>query len=124
MQFDVIIELFRYSRRLCQSRDRGRGLRCELNAPLDLANFVGVLVDGLLIAGAEILLQARQLVEQRIQNAPALLHARSPHFRRGATAEQPLKNDLWIKLHRERTAGRRPRKRVRVSAAITLAAVA
>ena len=41
-------------------------------AALDLADLVGVLVDGPAVAGAEHLPQAAQLAEQRIENASVL----------------------------------------------------
>src|SRR2546428_11747062 len=60
MQLDVIIERLRNARRLFNRRNLARRFGCELNAPLDLPNFVCVLPDRSLIRSTEGLPQALQ----------------------------------------------------------------
>src|SRR3989441_3456277 len=133
MQPDVLVERFRDAGRQIDLRHVCGRLGGELDAALDLANLVGVLIDRPAVAGAELLHQAGQLAADGIENAAVLPHARDAHLRSRAAAEESLEDRLWIELHRQRTgplnfAGRRrqadPRDRVRVRAAIALTAVA
>src|SRR6185503_9940748 len=106
----------------------------ELDAALDLADLVGVLVDRSHVTGPELLAERPELLDQRIKDALALLHSLRANFRSRSAAEQALEDDLRIQLHRERTGPRHrfvlrcrelhPRDRVRVRAAVTFAAVA
>src|SRR5207244_5758420 len=133
MQFDVIVECIRNTRRLFNRWNLARCFRRELDSSLDLADFLRVLVDGPLIGSTKIFLQTLQLTEQRIENASALLHAGISHFRSGAAAEQAFENNLRIQFHRKRSdalyflpmivAPGAPRNRVGVRAAIALTAV-
>ena len=99
MQLDVVVKRVRYPRWLLERRNGGRRFRRQLNSPLDLAHFLGVLIDRPLVRRAEILFKTLQFVHQRIQDAPALLHPRGAHFGSGAAAEQTLEHDLRIEFH-------------------------
>ena len=46
----------------------------SLNAPLNVANRLGIFIDLDLVLRSEILLEARQLLRHRVQNALVLLH--------------------------------------------------
>ena len=102
VQLDVLVELLRHSRWQVDLGHVARRLGGKLDAPLDFANLVGVLVDGLAIRRSELLPQAGELADERIENAAALLHARGALFGRRAAAEQAFEHDLRIELHRQR----------------------
>ena len=74
----------------------------QLEAPLDLADLVDVLIDDAAIGRRRDPSAARQLADQRIEDAAALLEPRGTQLRRRAAAEQPLEHHLRIELHRER----------------------
>src|SRR4030095_14413869 len=101
VQLDVVVELLRDARRNVDLRNDRRRLRRQLEPALDLANFFRVLADRSKVAGPEVLLETRQLAEERIQNALVLLHANGALFRCRTAPEQPLENHLWIELHRQ-----------------------
>src|SRR5215468_2731557 len=93
VQFDVIVELFRYSGWLRDFRDGTRRFSSQLKPPFDLTNLIRVLADCFLIGCSEVLFQTLQLRHQRIQNTAALPHASRSNLRSGAAAEQAFEHD-------------------------------
>jgi hypothetical protein len=106
VQLDVFVELLRNAGRQIQFGHVATGLRRDLNAPLDLSNLVGVLIDRAHIARAELLAEPCELLRQRVEDAAALLHAQRTNLGRRAAPEQPLEDDLRIELHRKRSGAR------------------
>ena len=89
-----------------------------LDAPLNLAHVVQVLVEPRAIAGAEPLAQPLRLAGDEVQDA-AVAPDPGRALRRGAgLAEQALEHDARVDLHRQRRCWRAPRDRVGVGAAV------
>src|SRR5262245_49850196 len=72
VQPDVLVELLRDPRRQIELGHLTAGLRRDLNAPLDLSDLVGVLVDRSDVTRSELLSKSRELLHQRVQDALAL----------------------------------------------------
>ena len=94
-----------------------------LDAPLDLAYGVDVLVDADPVARPERADQPRHVVGDRVEDAPVAPHRRAPLVDGPAVAEQPLEHRAGVVLHRERRRGRRPGERVDVDAVVAVVAV-
>src|SRR5215467_11945388 len=88
------------------------------NTPLDIPNGVREFVDLGAIPRAQLALQARELVLDRIENALVLPKPRFARLAIGAAAvaEQPFEDGARVPLHRQRLRGAAPRQRVRVDA--------
>ena len=90
-----------------------------LDAPLHVANRVGILIDLGLILRSEVPLEAHELLGHRIENALVLPQPRVARgaVRAAAVAKQPLEHRSRIPLHRQRLRRAAPGERVRVHAA-------
>ena len=95
-----------------------------LDAALDLADRIEILVDPGTIAGAEFSLEAGHVFRDPVQNAAVLPQLGAPLFGAATVAEQPLENDTGIGFGRKRRRGRRPRQIVHVGACKAVVAVA
>src|SRR5690606_8518952 len=91
---------------------------------LDLPQIRQVLLDANSVGRADGALQIGETLGDRVQDAALLRAPRRPCLGRAAVAEQALEHDLWIDLHRQRPCRGLPRDRIRVYAAIALAAAA
>src|SRR6266850_2141459 len=94
-----------------------------LDAALDLADRVEILVDPGTVARAEFPLEARHVFRHPIQNAAILLQFGAPFFGAASVAEQPLKDHARISFRRKRRGGRRPGQVVHVDAREAVIAV-
>ena len=117
---------------MCSSNDSGnpdrrvdrRHLRAvvgfgPLNAPLDFADVVEILVEPRAIARAESALQGVGLVGDEIENASIAARAGDALGRGARFTEQPLEHRTRVDFHRQRRGRRAPRDRVGVGAAET-----
>ena len=73
-----------------------------LDAALDLAHRVHVLVDPRAVAGAEGAHEPRHVLPDRVQDAPVAPHLGPPLVHRAAVPEQPLEDRAGVVLHRQR----------------------
>ena len=85
-----------------------------LDAPLDVAHGIEILVELRPIAGPESPLELGRTLGDRIEQAGILPPARAPHrgVGRATVAEQPFEDHPWVVLHRERRRLVGPRNRV------------
>ena len=88
-----------------------------LNAALDLAHVLEILIEPPAIARRQVALQRRQLRHHRIEQAPRVLPPAAALGRGGAVAEQLLEHQPRVVLHRQRLRRRLPRNRVAIGAA-------
>src|SRR5262249_11652108 len=97
-----------------------------LNAPLDVADGVGVFVEFCAVAGTEIAVEPRQAAVHVIEDAPLSLEHRQPRCGVGAidVAEESLENRARIVLDWQRRGLAAPRDGVGVGAAIAAVAIA
>ena len=103
------------------------GIRCVfepfglLDPPLDFADAGQVFVELLLVASAELLLEAACVVEHEIEDRPLLLSPQrqvlAPLCRRTG-AEEPLEDEPRVRLGRDRQGGPAPRQIVLIGARV------
>ena len=101
----VVLERDRDAGRRLQQRELAVGLRFgDLDAALDLAHCVEVVVQLALVLAVQAALQPGDLVHHRVEDAALLLRASPPHARVGAAgvAEQPLEHHPRVRLARHR----------------------
>jgi len=101
----VVLERDRDAGGRFQQRQFAVGLRFgDLDAPLDLAHGVEVVVQLALVLAGQPALQLRHLVHHRVEDAALLLRPGPPHAGVGAAgvAEQPLEHHAWVGLARHR----------------------
>src|SRR5207237_8019196 len=95
-------------------------LRRQLQAPLDIANGLKILVNLAAIRSAELSAQPPDVRVDGIEDAAVLLSEGQTHFLVGAGfAEQTLEDRTWAVLHRERRGVVAPRDRIVIGAAIS-----
>ena len=92
-----------------------------LDAPLDLAHRLQVLVELRAVAASEAALQAVDLIQHRVENAALPPQPRRPHLGVGAVdvPEEPVEHHARVGLHRQRRRRAAPREPVLVGAAET-----
>src|SRR6516162_266028 len=95
----------------------------NLDPPLELTDVLQIGVEAAPVAGAEILLERRDLVGYRIEDAGVLFAPRQPLLRTRSIAEQALESDTRIDFGRERLVGRTPGYGVGICAAIAPIAI-
>ena len=117
-QLQVLLERRRHARRHFRQRQviGNRGLRA-LNPPLDLPHVVEELAQADAVRRRQILLEPRNLIHHRIQDASRLLPAAAALGARAAVAEQFFEDEARVVLHRQRRGRGLPRDGVSVRAA-------
>src|SRR5207244_2277733 len=92
----------------------------ELDAPLDIAHSVEVLIHLCAITRSEPGQQPIDLLIYEIQNAAVLANARQAFsgVRAVAVAEEPLEDSAWTVLHRQRSGGSAPTERVGIGTTV------
>ena len=119
-QLEVVLEHRRGALWLLDRRQLEIALLLRLlDAPLDVTDRLGVLLDLGLVVRPQFASQRRQLVIHRVEQTlmlPQPRLARSP-IGAAAVAEQRLEQGAWVPLGRERLGGAAPRERVRVDTA-------
>ena len=98
---------------------RRRLLLGALNALLDLAHVLEILIEPDLVARAQPTLEAGHIALHRVEDAAVLFHAPHALFGRSRAPEHPFEDDARVRLHRHRRGRRLPRDRVHVGAAVS-----
>ena len=120
-QLGVVDEAVGHARRLVHRRQLARRLPLgRLDAPLDVAHRVEVLVQLHLVAGAQLFAQPRRLGRHHVEQAAVVPPGGQPGRGVGgaAGAEQPLEDGARVAGHRQRGRGAAPAQGVGVGAAI------
>ena len=122
----VCLEVLRHADGPVRDRELLRAvvLLGPVNAPLGFANRFQVLVHPAAVLGAEIRMQATNLVGDRVEQAAIHPHLAQPIGGAVAVAEQALEHGARIPLHRVRRRRRPPRDGVHVGATVAGVAVA
>ena len=114
---DELAEFIRQRRWRCSYRRRGLALHL-LDARLDLADILQVVVEAAPVGRAQAALQPLGLARHGVQHAAPVLQARGPLG--GVTdcpAEHPIEDGPGTHFHRQRRRRRLPRNRVQIGAA-------
>ena len=101
----------------------GRLLFGFLDASLHFANCVEIIAHLRAVAGAQFLLQARNVLTHPVEQAGVTSQFRHSVGAAPAIAEEPFEDDAWMRLGGQRRCRRRPRKIVLIHARKTVIAV-